>query len=1291
MNNILNYSKICFFRQLIIFGCLMAISNYSLGGNEAGNSGAGICDLVFIAEPICNEDCTYDFEITIEGTSTYHIYLNGRYVARDLPAGTYQVGQSTQAYESNDIYYDLLVRDANDEFCFQEMTGSYDCSENCASYDFAIFDNYYFTDEGNGVEVDIMANNYGDNLQIISVSEVSHGKIEFDPEAQTIFFDTPGDYMGEVQFECVVCDDNDQCDVNIVTIEIVRYFDFGWLDEYIDTHGCCIGAILEFKQPFLPPMFYAIPAGDQAVDCTTNAAITAVVFDVDCYSYAPNHNCGSVFEDYGFDYLNASVYYISPCIDCQIPELNEMMPQLHPGDVVDGGPVCGCDGVTYTDYFQALLAGVVDFNFGECSNECPVSELNLPENLEDNSTIFCPSFCAFEEDYTITEISAQNGSIVGIEQDGICVNIIMAETLIQDIFEITACNSSGFCETVTYIITTGAVNLQNDYVEVLPDTQASIDVLANDFGTVLTLTGSAMAEHGTVTQNGNTLVYTPHAGYVGEDAIEYSACGLFVDGEECSTATVYINIKPECNPYMSIEMTAGEDALICPSYCDLDLPITITETYSPENSNIEPLENGCFIYNAQPGVSYEQISILACSDLVDNCNDWTITINIAGESDYLFAGNDEYTSYNDAPIILFPLDNDLGLNLQIVSIGMMTSGTCNIVNEGQQLIYTPAIDETGTIQFDYTICNDLGDCTQGVITINLINPISTPFTTVPDIEITMQGQPVTICVLDNDIIETDNYEVDFIDPDFGIIEVTPENCVNYIPPISYTGSATFHYQLCDSTGDCSDLTLVTVFVEGASLLEANDDYEATDMNTEVVITPLSNDVLVHTGFSDNSDILTETVFILDQPENGSVIVSYGENCVELLDCFFFFYTPNVDFSGLDQFTYLLCGPETCDTATVYVQVGVNCSEFCVWPGDANNDGVANHLDVLNIGYNYGRIGPERLVQSTAWEAHAAFDWNVENDMEDASDPAGGTTPPSNNSFVFVDNKYSDSDGSGIIDVTDIWAISDNYGLTHGKTAEVKEVNESVQITLEISQENIEPGTWIDIDLFVDGVANQDVNEMYGIAFQIDYFNEYEGVEIVPADSIRIEFIDSWFNNYGADQTLSVFKNLNSLNGSSVLDIGYVKANHIGSNGGGAVARMSCFITENITGKTASEIPLYFKVINPTLLRENGSIEELNGSLVESEIISTGTSVEPTHILYNKIKVFPNPAKDVISINTEAFSEKITLVDVLGRVYYQKENVLPGIQIMSLESISTGVYFLKVKHGENVYMNKVMIN
>ncbi len=72
----------------------------------------------------------------------------------------------------------------------------------------------------------------------------------------------------------------------------------------------------------------------------------------------------------------------------------------------------------------------------------------------------------------------------------------------------------------------------------------SIDVLENDSdddGDALTIASYTQASHGSVTQDGNKLVYTSNTDYSGDDSFTYT----ITDGEATATATVSITVKEE--------------------------------------------------------------------------------------------------------------------------------------------------------------------------------------------------------------------------------------------------------------------------------------------------------------------------------------------------------------------------------------------------------------------------------------------------------------------------------------------------------------------------------------------------------------------------------------------------------------------------------------------------------------------------------------------------------------------------------------------------------------------------
>ena len=77
----------------------------------------------------------------------------------------------------------------------------------------------------------------------------------------------------------------------------------------------------------------------------------------------------------------------------------------------------------------------------------------------------------------------------------------------------------------------------------------------------------------------------------------------------------------------------------------------------------------------------------------------------------------------------------------------------------------------------------------------------------------------------------------------------------------------------------------------------------------------------------------------------------------------------------------------------------------VYPGDTNNDGIANHNDVSPIATNWGETGPSRYDASIDWVEQLTEDWTKE-----------GST-------------YVDSNGDGEVDQADLLAVGANWELT----------------------------------------------------------------------------------------------------------------------------------------------------------------------------------------------------------------------------------------------------------------------
>jgi len=92
--------------------------------------------------------------------------------------------------------------------------------------------------------------------------------------------------------------------------------------------------------------------------------------------------------------------------------------------------------------------------------------------------------------------------------------------------------------------------------------------------------------------------------------------------------------------------------------------------------------------------------------------------------------------------------------------------------------------------------------------------------------------------------------------------------------------------------------------------------------------------------------------------------------------------------------------------TIYTGVGV-------FPGDANNDGYVNELDILPLGVYWEMTGPARRSVGLGWWLRPAHVWSI------------------------LLATYADCDGSGIVDSADVCGITDNWGRSQSEEPSFK--------------------------------------------------------------------------------------------------------------------------------------------------------------------------------------------------------------------------------------------------------------
>ncbi|MCO5261327.1 MAG: choice-of-anchor L domain-containing protein [Lentimicrobium sp.] len=184
-----------------------------------------------------------------------------------------------------------------------------------------------------------------------------------------------------------------------------------------------------------------------------------------------------------------------------------------------------------------------------------------------------------------------------------------------------------------------------------------------------------------------------------------------------------------------------------------------------------------------------------------------------------------------------------------------------------------------------------------------------------DNDVTEMNIPVSVPVLENDTDCDNNIDPSTVtvitNPANGFTMVDPQNGnILYTPNTGFHGTDTFIYRVCDLSGLCDDAT-VTIVIEGEDppapiYLIAVADMDTTLVNTPRLITNMFNDIV--------PEGITAGIEILTQPSNGSLELNSDMTVT---------YNPAPDFTGMDEFTYILYdinGVAISDTAVSVIVV-----------------------------------------------------------------------------------------------------------------------------------------------------------------------------------------------------------------------------------------------------------------------------------------------------------------------------------------------------------------------------------
>lgn len=380
--------------------------------------------------------------------------------------------------------------------------------------------------------------------------------------------------------------------------------------------------------------------------------------------------------------------------------------------------------------------------------------------------------------------------------------------------------------------------------------------------------------------------------------------------------------------------------------------------------------------------------------------------------------------------------------------------------------------------------------------------------------------------------------------------------------------------------------------------------------------------------------------------NGDTVTA-GQFCMDSTYYANFYYT--IDINTWYEYTY---------SVTV---TNAGCTP--VYPGDANNDGVANNLDLLSIGIAFNDTGSVRADTTITWDAKYAMDWN--------------------NSFIDSTNyKHADCNGNGIINDDDTLAIIQNYGQLHNRNYEQHFIQGAPVITVDLPDTiSIIALTEAEVSI---GDALLPCSDLYGVAFTIQY-----DPSVINASTVQFIPDSSWFIDNAVDR-ISIQKN-DVVNG--YLDIAVTRKDHISKSGYGTFGKL--FFKP---WHSNQDVITHVELISVTAVNSLGATVLLaEGS--DSSVIETVCTLTTTADVTNacdaycagKIEVVTSGGVGAISYDWSNSVYDSSLCNHLFSNAPIQDNVSSGsyICIVSdstgcIDSVATDVYSSILSINENVF-------
>ena len=354
--------------------------------------------------------------------------------------------------------------------------------------------------------------------------------------------------------------------------------------------------------------------------------------------------------------------------------------------------------------------------------------------------------------------------------------------------------------------------------------------------------------------------------------------------------------------------------------------------------------------------------------------------------------------------------------------------------------------------------------------------------------------------------------------------------------------------------------------------------------------------------------------------------------------------------------------------TIFAATPAFSQQVVVWPGDANNDGVVNTLDVLYIGVGYNTQGPARNNQGIVWVGDTTATWS--------------TVMPDS-----VNQAYVDCNGNGFVDENDLIAIEQNYGLSHLPIVldSFPDPDSIVSPPFYFSAlpDSLHAGDTVTIDVFA-GSNNRPAN-FFGVVVSFGY----DATRIV-ANSV-VATPNSMISS-PVDPVLFFTATDTATNN---LEIALSKRANTGGSLGIPIAltgqklfSISFIIEDNLIGIALAD-PLGISLSNVRMYSQN--LDKSSGVPYELSIPFAKVEVGVAELELNNLKIYPQPTNNSLVIDGLPESGTIRLTDLNGRTMLTQAINSNGNNTIDCSFLSAGMYLMQINTPTGSTVKKVLID